>query len=880
MDGLSFHALAEIEALYDQFRKDPERVSPEWRGFFVGWELGTSRPGKGGAGATAVRVSRLIDAYRTYGHLEAHLDPLAVSPPPLAEVLQPHRWGFSASSGGEMVPTLGFLPEKEVSLSRLIEVLKETYCGSVGVEYMELSSPELERWMQERIEPGFRLPFSASEKLEILHDLRRAELFEAFIHTKFVGQKRFSLEGGETLIPMLTSLLEKAADQGALEAVIGMAHRGRLNVLTNILKKPYAAVFHEFEDHYEPQEFEGTGDVKYHRGFTGALTTKQGRSIQITLAANPSHLESVDPIVAGEARAKQMVRGKREVVPILIHGDASLAGQGVVYETLQMGRLNGYGVGGTIHIVINNQIGFTTLPKDGRSTRYCTDIALAFGAPVFHVNAEEPEHAVYATLLALEIRQKFGIDVFIDLYCYRKYGHNESDEPAFTQPIEYQTIRQKTPIRKLYEEKLLAEGVLTAEGAEQQAATFRAGLEAAMAAVSKESATPVVESPIPKVVPFALPSIEELTALTDEFCTVPQGLTIHPKISRLLEERKGMVRKSIDWGLGEMLAYGVLLTRGVHVRISGQDVRRGTFSHRHAVWADQEREERYFALSHLKRGQAPFDIFNSPLSEFAVLGFEFGYSIAYPKSVVIWEAQFGDFSNGAQVVIDQYIASSAQKWGLKSNLTLMLPHGYEGQGPEHSSARIERFLQLAGDDNLRIVNCTTPAQLFHVIIRQGTSPVLRPLILFTPKGLLRAPACRSAPLEFTRGEFQPILDDPAPPKEVKRLLLCSGKVYYDLAEARGTYPAAILRLEEIYPFPTKSCIENLQKYPKAEVVWVQEEPENMGPWEYVKPHLEAAANRPVRLIGRKRSSVTASGSHSAHERERAAILKEAFSRES
>lgn len=856
---LSFDNLGLADDQFQKFLKNPSSVEPTWRAFFQGWEMGKAEGGL----APELQVYHLIQAYRMYGHLAASINPITTNPPsPVAELPE--------VEGDEMVPTCGFLPQKEAPLSQVVEMLKKTYASTVGIEYMGLGMPELEKWLQERIEPGFPLPFSAQEKLEILHDLNRAELFEAFLHTKFVGQKRFSLEGGETLIPMLAFLLETAAEKGVQEGVVGMAHRGRLNVLANIMNKSYASIFHEFEDHYTPDLEEGTGDVKYHKGFAGQLTTKKGKKIHVTLAANPSHLESVDPVVEGQCRAKQEMQGKEAIIPILIHGDASLAGQGVIYETMQLGKLTGYQTGGTIHIVINNQIGFTTLPKDSRSTRYCTDIARAFGAPVFHVNAEKPEECVYAAMLALEIRQKFQCDVFLDLNCYRKYGHNEGDEPAFTQPLEYQLIRQKKSIRDLYLKKLLQEKVVQPARAEEMQAQFKSSLSEALEKVAVEPPSNGKELQKSSPIQETKVSQAELIRLAEELCRVPEGFTIHPKIERLLKERLEMVhRKPVDWGMAEHLAFATLLSEGFHVRLSGQDSRRGTFSHRHAMWVDQAAEKKkYFALSHLKDQKAKFDVFNSSLSEFATLGFEFGYSLSSPQALTIWEAQYGDFANGGQIIIDQYIAASEQKWGLRSGLTLMLPHGYEGQGPEHSSARIERYLQLCGQGNFQVVQPTTPAQLFHVLRRQVKSQ--KPLILFTPKALLRHPECVSALSDFSEKKFEEMLENV--PNNPRRLLLCTGKIYYDLATKVSDI--GVIRIEQLYPFPRERILELLKKYASAkEIFWVQEEHANMGAWEFVRSELKEV---PLRYVGRDRSASPAAGSFALHKKQQEQILREAL----
>ncbi len=876
MEDLSFSNLAYLDEQYRKYLENPESLEPSWKHFFEGWEY--ARNLSGGENAADVKVDHLIQAYRTYGHLKAHFNCLE-EPPVVPEL------AYQESDLKTLYPTNGFFKKTDAPLEEIIAALEQTYCGSIGIEYMGIQNPELEKWIQKEIEPGFVIPLTTDEKLHIFQDLNRAELFETFLHTKYVGQKRFSLEGGETLIPMLTMIVESANAEGVHEVVLGMAHRGRLNVLANLLNKSYDAIFSEFEDYYTPLLGEGTGDVKYHKGFVGSLTTKKGEQVSVTLTANPSHLEAVDPVVEGQARAKQELKGRKEVIPILIHGDASVAGQGVVYETLQLSKLNGYETGGTLHIVINNQIGFTTLPKDGRSTRYCTDIALAFGAPVFHVNAEDPDACVYAALLALKIRQKFHIDVFIDLNCYRKYGHNEGDEPAFTQPQQYLKIRQKKTIRSLYLEKLVSTGLLSDAVAHASEVEFRDKLQKALDQVSSKPPSTTKEilkkeepAPIPAV------SVESLQTLAREFCKVPGGFNIHPKIQKLQDDRLAMVTyptaKKIDWGMGEHLAYASLLAEGVHVRISGQDSRRGTFSHRHAMWVDQKSEGRYYPLSHLSTNKASFDVYNSPLSEFAVLGFDFGYSMFYTQALVIWEAQYGDFANGAQVIIDQFISSSEQKWGHKSGLTLYLPHGYEDQGPEHSSARLERFLQLSANNNWTVASCTSPAQLFHLLRRQGLQKAKRPLILMAPKALLRNPECVSSLSEFAAGSFEEVILDPIvepPVKRARRVIFCSGRVYYDLLAARKTPDVAIIRIEQLYPFPTEKIRDVIQSYSgTSDWCWVQEEPRNMGAWSYIFPELNQLTPKAVRFVGRDASSSPAAGSHVLHKEQLVKFLQEAF----
>ncbi len=899
----SFGAMANaafVDGLYDSYRRDPHSVDPSWRAFFLGWEmsqLAGVTPVKGGHEYDAVRIYHLIQAFRTYGHLLAANNPLAILQNSDVPELTLAYLGFTQEEWDRPMPTCGFLTEKEAPLSQIYEALKRTYGGLIGLEFMGTGSASMQTWIQKKIEPYFPIAFTLDEKRQILTDLYRAEMFEVFIHTKYVGQKRFSLEGCETLIPMLERIIDKASEQGVEQTLVGMAHRGRLNVLANVLRKSYALIFHEFEDHYSPDTGEGTGDVKYHKGFFSQVNTTSGHTMGVTLVANPSHLESVDPVVLGSARALQVSSGhsSQRILPILIHGDASIAGQGVVYETIQLSGLHGYGTGGTIHIVINNQIGFTTVPRDSRSTRYCTDIGKAFGAPVFHVSAENPEECVYAIELAFQLRQEFGCDVFIDVLCYRKYGHNEGDEPTFTQPLEYQIIRAKKSILTLYREKLENEGVLSRE----EIVALEKGFQDEFQKASIDAQAPTTEFRSPKEHEIfyepqtGVPS-EVLQRIGEELATIPPTFHVHPKVRRVLDERSVALKKeiqepSIDWGNAEALALATLLEEGVHVRISGQDVRRGTFSHRHAMIVDQKQENKYFPLSHLKNAQALFDIYNSPLSEFAVLGFEYGYSLVFHKGLIIWEAQYGDFCNGAQVAIDQFIASSEQKWGAATGLTLYLPHGYEGQGPEHSSARMERFLQLAADDNMRIANPTTPAQLFHLLRRQGLYQEKKPLIIFSPKAILRHPLNLSPLSAFAEGVFQPLLPDPLLQKKPAKIIFCCGKVYYDLLAEREKRQLqeelAIVRIEQIYPFPKEALKTLLQTFsPLPTCMWVQEEPENMGAYLFVRHEIEplleelksGSHSYALAYSCRPASASTAAGSHALHKKQYTAFMEAAM----
>lgn len=894
----AFPNAALIEELYAAFQRDPASVEPSWRAFFEGWEFGIQAvhpPVKGGGREyDAVRVSHMIDAFRTYGHLLAKDNPLATEANPEVPELTLVQLGFSQDEWDRPMPSCGFLPESEAPLSAIYEALKKTYCGRIGIEFMGLGAPDLQAWIKKKVEPFFPISMSAEEKRRILNDLYRAELFEVFIHTRYVGQKRFSLEGAETMIPMLERLIDKASDQGVSQTLIGMAHRGRLNVLANVLGKSYSLIFHEFEDHYMPDTGEGSGDVKYHKGFFAEVQTASGHTMGVTLAANPSHLESVDPVVLGSAKAMQISghENPSQVLPILIHGDASVAGQGVVYETIQLSGLKGYGTGGTIHIVVNNQIGFTTLPKDSRSTRYCTDIAKAFGAPIFHVNAENPEECVYAMEMAFDLRQMFGCDVFIDLLCYRKYGHNEGDEPTFTQPLEYKMIKAKKSILSLYRDQLQEEGALPPEEFDALEKRFQEEFQKA----STEARAPTSELlgnerkdsttfPEPQT---AVPA-DELRRISVELAEIPSSFEVHPKVLKGVQDRVTMLQKDkdeaiIDWATAEILAYATLLEAGVHVRISGQDARRGTFSHRHAMLVDQKQEGKYFPLSHLPGKKALFDIYNSPLSEFAVMGFEYGYSLVFRNALVIWEAQYGDFANGAQIIIDQYLAASEQKWGATSGLTLFLPHGYEGGGPEHSSGRMERFLQLSADNNMRVANLSTPAQFFHLLRRQGLYGEKKPLVVFTPKSL-RHPMLLSPMRAFEEGAFQPVFGDPIVGDHPRKILLCSGKVYFDLfaeRKKRGLEnEIALLRIELLYPFPSELLKQLLKAFsPLPLCVWVQEEPANMGAYQFVKsalsPILEEMLAPPLGYAGRAASASTAAGSYVLHKKQFAAFIDAAL----
>lgn len=889
-----------LQALYVLYQKDDNSIDKQWRDLFDALQALPSKQVPSFACNVPAnqpdnRLERLIEAYRSFGHLKAATNPLYPRPEKIAQ-LELERFGFD-----NVDLEKSFLDPNDGSLRPLKDIIADyarIYCGSIGFEFMHVVQAELESWLQKYLEQAKAdIAFTAQQKKDILLNLTRAELLEEFLHTKFVGQKRFSLEGGETLIPMLKELLDRAAALQVQDFVLGMAHRGRLNVLAHILNKSYAQIFFEFHDNYIPESFEHSWDVKYHKGFFSETTSSHGHKINITLTPNPSHLEAVDPVVEGQAYAKQMLwrtAGKDDekalVLPILIHGDAALAGQGVVYETLQLSGVCGYSTGGTIHIIVNNQIGFTTIPKEYSCMRYCTDVAKTFGFPVLHVNADDPEAAVFAIELAINIRQTFKCDVLIDLVCYRKYGHNESDEPAFTQPLKYQMIAQKKSIRQQYRQRLIAQNIISQQEADQEEEALKAIWQQELKQLDPHkrpfsrlaSHTEHHFHHLQTGVPMAV-----LEEIGERSTHIPEDFSAHPKLMRLLKERRSMVigdpLKPMDWAMAELLALGSLLLEKRTVRLSGQDSSRGTFSQRHALWVDQKNSQIYVPLNHLKTHQSQLQILNSPLSEYAVLGFEFGYSTADIDALVLWEAQFGDFSNAAQVIIDQFIATGEQKWGQQSSLVLLLPHGYEGQGPEHSSARMERFLILSGQNNLQVTNPSTPAQYFHLLRRQARLKDKKPLIIFTPKSLLRHPSCTSSLEELTLGSFQEILDDGRSPLQADKIVACTGHIYYDLIAERDRLQIenmAIIRFEQLYPLHTDRIKELLAKYSTAkEFYWVQEEPTNMGASQYV-----AAALMPIlaemhiafHVIGRPRSASPAVGSYLIHKKQLEQILQELF----
>jgi 2-oxoglutarate dehydrogenase E1 component len=908
-----------IEAAYRAWQDNPDSVDPTWRAFFQGFALGSNNGaahtipvGEHAASAGVaildsfkqLQVHRLINAYRAHGHLQAHLDPLG-DPPPAVPILQIGAFGLAEGDLNESFEVGHYKHGGQMKLSKLIEGLHTTYCSHVGVEYLHIQDGEAREWLQTRMEEHDNRPqFTKAQKVRILRRVHKAELFEKFLHTKYVGQKRFSLEGGETFIAALDAIVEHSPEVGVEEIVMGMAHRGRLNVLTSILRKPFELLFEQFSENYIPDAVGGDGDVKYHLGYEAVLDTTTGKKIELRLAANPSHLEIVDPVVEGKARARQRIRGdseRRRVLPFLVHGDAAFAGQGVVAETLNFSQLPGYRTGGTVHFVINNQIGFTTLPSEARSTRYCTDVAKMIEAPIFHVNGDDPEAVCMVAQLALEFRVKFRRDVVIDMYCYRKHGHNESDEPAFTQPTLYKKIAAHPQVSQLYTERLTAQGSITAEEGEAIKSEYLAALEdnlakakenevkktakrAAVVAKLKDrfKGSTAIFQPDYSHAPVATAVSPELIEQCVRGLTkVPASFKINPKIKRFLEARAQAHKEGgpIDWGFGEALAFGTLLLEGTPVRLSGQDCERGTFSHRHAVLYDTDTRESYVPLLNLADKQARFCVYNSLLSEAAVLGFDYGYSLDYPEMLCIWEAQFGDFANGAQVVIDQFISSGESKWQRTCGIVLLLPHGYEGQGPEHSSARLERFLQLCAEDNIQVANVTTPANFFHALRRQMKRDFRKPLVIMSPKSLLRHPAATSKIDDFTSGSFQEIITDPTAPAKPARVVLCTGKVYYDLAahrEANKITDTALIRVEQLYPLHAARLKQIAKQYGDAQLVWCQEEPRNMGAWSWIAPQLEEIFGRKPAYAGRGPAASPAVGALALHKIEVATFLKEAF----
>ena len=844
------------------------------------------------------RVIEVIESYRRNGHLMADTDPLEfkVRTHPDLDILE---HGLTLWDLDRKFPVGGFAGEKLMALRDILGVLRNSYCRTVGVEYMHITDPEEREWLQQRIEVKHEQPDREKQK-HVLGRLNAAEAFETFLQTKYVGQKRFSLEGGESLIPVLDEVLLAGTDHDLDEVAIGMPHRGRLNVLANVLGKSYAKIFGEFEGNIDPGTVQGSGDVKYHLGAAGTFRNpfRPEAEIAVSLASNPSHLETVNPVLEGIVRAKQDMIDKGEqgftVLPVLLHGDSAFAGQGVVAETLNLSQLRGYRTGGTVHVVVNNQVGFTTSPTAARSSLYSTDVARMVNAPIFHVNGDDPEACVRVARLAVEYRQAFRKDVVIDLVCYRRRGHNEGDDPSMTQPLMYDIIDRKRSVRKLYTEALVGRGDITLEEAEEALKDYRGQLERAFSethdAQETSKATPAMDPRTPQEsqVTTAI-SREVLKAVGDAHVSFPPDFTPHPKLQKMLERRAAMASEGgIDWAMGELLAFGSLLMEGIPVRLAGQDSRRGTFVQRHSVLIDRENGGEYTPLAHLGEDQAKFFVYDSLLSEYAAVGFEYGYSVANQKALVLWEAQFGDFVNGAQMVIDEFISSGEAKWGQRSGVVMLLPHGLEGQGPDHSSGRIERFLQMSAENNMTIANCSTPGNYFHLLRRQALSDVHRPLIVFTPKSLLRAKAAVSAVEDFTEQNFRPVLPDtgvggePLDDAAVQRVLLCSGKVGYDLMaqrESEGTADVAVIRVEQLYPLPAEQIREALDRYPNAkDVVWVQEEPANMGAWQFMAVNLpeELPEGRTLRRVSRRASASPAVGSAKVHDVEQRQLVAEAF----
>jgi 2-oxoglutarate dehydrogenase E1 component len=905
-----------LEGLYQQYLGAPGSLTPDWRQFFD--RLGTepprqiratpaAHPGRRTIVAPTVEsekqaaVSRLIQFYANRGHLIADIDPLALMRRPVPEVLDPAYVGLTeADMDGEFYTgsrTGGV--EKQMKLREILRQLRHVYCGRIGAEFAHVSSGDERLWLQERFQ-HIRLQqrFSREERLNLLWQLSVAEGLERYLHTKYVGQKRFSLEGGDALIPLLDDVIQRAGAAGVEDIVIGMAHRGRLNVLVNVLGKAPSMLFSEFEGHVDLDSLKGSGDVKYHKGFSADLRTPGG-NVHVVLAFNPSHLEVVNAVVEGSVRARQDRRGDAaggRVMPVLIHGDAAFAGQGVVMETLQLSQARGFATGGTLHVVVNNQVGFTTSePADARSTLYCSDVAKMIEAPIFHVNADDPEAVVSAARLALDYRMRFRKDVVIDLVCYRRHGHNEADEPSATQPLMYQAIRRHPTARQIYGRQLEDDGLLDEGQAAQMAEEYRRGLDEghpqarAFAGTSgnihtvdwsRHLAGDWSEAPATGVEPG------RLQALAAQLTGVPDGFLLHPRVARIVEDRRHMYagEAPLDWGAAETLAYATLLEDGYHVRLCGQDSARGTFFHRHAVWHEQATGRTHVPLAAVAGEKARLAIIDSVLSEEAVLGFEYGYSTTDPETLVIWEGQFGDFANGAQVIIDQFIASGEAKWGRVSGITLFLPHGYEGQGPEHSSARLERYLQLCAEFNIQVCVPSTPAQMFHLLRRQVLRALRKPLVVMTPKSLLRHKQSSSTMADLAEGRFHTVIDelDGIDPAGVRRLVLSSGKVYYDLLDRRRADQApdvALVRIEQLYPFPADEFHAVVARYPNArQVVWCQEEPQNQGAWYQVRHRLQAGllSGQELLYAGREGAAAPATGFHALHLREQENLVAAAL----
>jgi 2-oxoglutarate dehydrogenase E1 component len=932
-----------IAELYEHYLTDPQGIDQSWRSFFdemkddavsvqtevkgPSWQKIAKRiigsgapdavPAKKANGAApaiseeavkqaagdSIRALQLIRAYRVRGHLEANLDPLGLQKPELHPELHPEGYGFTDADYDRKIYVGGVLGLDYATLREIYAFLRQTYCGSVGVEYMHIQDPAQKAWIQERIE-GVRnqTTFPVKEKTELLERLTAAESFERFLDKRFTGTKRFGLEGGETMIPALEEIIRVSGRLGVKEIVLGMAHRGRLNTLANVMGKRFAAIFSEFQGNpANPADVQGSGDVKYHLG-TSSDREFDGNTVHLSLTANPSHLEAVNPLVLGKVRAKQRQRGdveRNEVVGLLIHGDAAFAGQGLVAESLDLSELKGYRVGGTVHFIINNQIGFTTAPQYARSGPYCSDVAKSIQAPIFHVNGDDPEATLHVCRIATEFRKVFKKDVVVDMFCYRRHGHNETDEPAFTQPLMYRKIATLATTRQIYAERLVSEGSLTQDQTDQVTTDFLAKMEVEFEAAKSYKPNKAdwfegawagfATAPDDDRRGSTAVPLDALKRIGQALTTVPEGFNLNRKLVRLLQEKAKMFEtgEGFDWGTAEALAFGSIAADGLFVRLSGQDVGRGTFSHRHAVLVDQENEQTYMPLNNVREGQAQVEIIDSFLSEAAVLGFDYGYSMAEPRALVLWEGQFGDFANGAQVIIDQFITSAESKWLRMSGIVMLLPHGYEGQGPEHSSARLERYLQMCGEDNIQVCNISTPANYFHALRRQVCRNFRKPLIVMSPKSMLRAKLSTLADMAegttFHRvyGETETLVAD----DKVKRVVLVSGKLYHELLAARTERKiddVALVRVEQLYPFPFSALGKELKRYTKAEVVWCQEEHQNMGSWNFVDRRIETLltglnikAKRPT-YVGRPESAATATGSMKKHVAQQQKLVDEAL----
>lgn len=922
---------AYVAQIYQAFLSDPTSVDSSWAAYFENlndeplnlsadfevpsWTSSRSRSNattlnNAGDNASSTRDSLqlllMIRNFRVLGHLQAKLDPLGLVEPKYHPDLDPSSYGFSASDMNREVFIDGHLGFETATVGQVLDTLRKVYCGSIGVEFMHIAEPEEKRWLQSRLESDAQIEkFTNKGRQAILERLTEAEAFEKFLDKKFRGTKRFGLDGGETTIPALEQIIKQASKEGVEEVVLGMAHRGRLNVLANFMNKPYRAIFSEFlGTSANPEDIDASGDVKYHLG-ASADREFDDKVVHLSLTANPSHLEAVNPVVVGKVRAKMDQRGdesRSKVMGLLLHGDAAFAGQGLVPETIDLAGLRGYRTGGTIHFITNNQIGFTTNPVNARSGPYCTEVAKIVEAPILHVNGDDPEAVVHACRIAASYRQKFKKDVVVDMFCYRRFGHNEGDEPMFSQPLMYKKIKAQRTTRELYAEDLASRGVISPEQSttllNQSLENLEEEFEAAQSYRPNEAdwlkgRWRGFEQPGDQGARRGLTSIPEsiYRKLEKGLTGLPEGFKENSKIARLIKAKSKMFEsgKGFDWGTAENMAFGSLLLEGNPIRMSGQDVRRGTFSHRHAAIIDQSNDHAYLPMNHIEDGQAQAEIVNSPLSEFAVLGFEYGYSLAEPNSLTVWEAQFGDFANGAQVMIDQFIASGEEKWLRMSGLVMLLPHGYEGQGPEHSSARLERFLQLCAEDNMQVLNCTTPANYFHALRRQLRRDFRKPLVVMTPKSLLRHKLAVSAGSDFIDGSsFHRVMDDliEHKPTGVKRVVICSGKVYYELYEARAKAgiekTVQILRIEQLYPFPSDALVEMLEPMTKADFVWCQEEPKNMGAWTFIAPELEevllqigAKKSRPI-YAGRKAAASPATGSAKVHAKQQEKLISEAL----